>query len=213
VSTTEVKICGLSDEAGLAAALNGGARYVGFVFFPKSPRNIALEKARVLAQAARGRADIAAVTVDADDALFSAIQNAIQPDWVQLHGSESVQRVEQARRFAKRGTIKVVPISRSDDLAPVSAYERVADMLMFETKAPPGADRPGGHGLAFDWQILSGRKFTKPWLLSGGLAPDNVARAIRESGAAMVDVSSGVESAPGIKDADRIAAFLRAART
>jgi phosphoribosylanthranilate isomerase len=208
---TDVKICGLSDEATLDAALSGGARYVGFIFFPKSPRYVALERAAVLAAKARGRAETVAVTVDADDELHSAITRTVAPDWVQLHGRESVGRVEQARRFAKRGVIRALQIGRSEDLADAAAFDRVADMLLFDAKAPEGADRPGGHGRAFDWQMLSGRKFTKPWLLSGGLDSDNVARAIRESGAAMVDVSSGVESAPGIKDRDRIAAFLRAA--
>jgi phosphoribosylanthranilate isomerase len=209
----ETKICGLSSEEGVAATLAGGARYIGFMFFARSPRNITLERARTLAAQTRGKADIVAVTVDADDALLGAIQSAIAPDWVQLHGSEDAKRVSDARRFARNGVIKVLQVARSDDLAAAVSFEQAADMLMFDAKPPAGADRPGGHGAAFDWKILKGRRFAKPWLLSGGLDADNVARAIGESGALQVDVSSGVESAPGIKDAQRIAAFLAAARS
>ena len=209
----DVKICGLMDEATLAAALDGGARFIGLMFFAKSPRNVSLDRARALAAQARGKAEIMAVTVNADDALLCAIQTAIAPDWLQLHGDETPQRVTEARAFAKTGVMKVLQIAGSADLAPASAFEGAADMLMFDAKAPPGADRPGGHGSAFDWKILSGRRFLRPWLLSGGLNPENVARAIGESGAPGVDVSSGVESAPGIKDAARIAAFLSAARS
>lgn len=208
---TDIKICGLCDEPGLEAALGGRARYVGFVFHPKSARHVTLDKARALAAMARGRAELVAVTVDADDALLGAIVEAISPDWMQLHGAETIARVVQARRFARKGVIKALQVARNEDLATVASFEAAADMMLFDAKAPEGADRPGGHGRAFDWKILQGRRFARPWLLSGGLTPDNVARAISESGAPGVDVSSGVERAPGIKDPVRIAAFLAAA--
>lgn len=207
----DAKICGLTDARGLDAALAGGARMIGLVFFPKSPRNLALAAAATLADKARGRAEIVAVTVDADDELLGAIADAVKPDWIQAHGSESPIRVGQMKYFAPR-VIKVLALARSEDLTHALPYERAADMLMFDAKAPPGADRPGGNALAFDWSILAGRQFARPWLLSGGLNPENVGEAIAASGAAFVDVSSGVESAPGLKDPSRIAAFLAAAR-
>jgi phosphoribosylanthranilate isomerase len=209
---TQVKICGLADEAGVEAALAGRAHYIGFVFYPKSPRNISLDRARVLAAQARGRAQIVAVTVDADDALLGAIEAAIAPDWLQLHGDESPARAAAVRGHAGRGVIKALALAGSADLAAAQPFDGAADMLMFDAKPPPNADRPGGHGAAFDWKILKDRRFAKPWLLSGGLDAGNVARAISESGARGVDVSSGVERAPGLKDGARIAAFLAAAR-
>lgn len=207
----EAKICGLSDPEGVDAALAGGARYVGFVFFPKSPRNVTLLKAGALAARARGRADIVAVTVDADDALLSAISERVRPDWIQLHGSESRFRPRSVRRFATKGVIKAVGVSRATDLAGLEAYAEV-DAFLFDAKAPADAAQPGGNGAAFDWRILAGRKFARPWFLSGGLDASNVAEAVATSAARMVDVSSGVEQAPGVKDPLRIAAFLAAAK-
>ncbi len=208
----ETKICGLSEPAGIAAALAGEARYLGFVFFPKSPRHVAPERAGALAVPARGRADTVAVTVDADDALLAAIQTALAPDWIQLHGDEPPARIAAVRRFARKGVIKALPIARAADFAEADRFA-AADMLLFDAKAPPGARLPGGNGAAFDWRLLQGRRFARPWLLSGGLTAENLPEALRESGAGAVDVSSGVESAPGVKDPLRITAFLDAART
>lgn len=207
----QTKICGITDTAAMDAAITGGARFIGLVFFTKSPRHLSLESAAALAERARGRAEIVAVTVDADDALLGAIARAVRPDWVQAHGSEGPARVAELRRFAGRGVIKALGIARSEDLAQAAAFEPAADMLLFDAKAPPGG-LPGGNAAAFDWKILAGRRFSRPWLLSGGLTPENVAEAIAASEAALVDVSSGVESAPGLKDAVKIAEFLAAAR-
>jgi phosphoribosylanthranilate isomerase len=209
---TDVKICGLRTAETLEAALHGAARFVGFMFFPSSPRNIAPDAARSLAQIARGRADVVAVTVDADDALLALIAERVAPDWIQLHGKETPARAAAVKRFARKGVIKVVPVARSDDFAAATPFEPVAEWLMFEAKAPPGSDRPGGNGIAFDWGMLAGRRFGRPWMLAGGLTPENAAVAIAASAAPVLDVSSGVESSPGIKDAARIAAFLAAAK-
>jgi phosphoribosylanthranilate isomerase len=208
----EVKICGLSEPAGVAAALKGRARYLGFVVFPKSPRHVGPERAAAIAAPARGKADIVAVTVDADDALLAAIAERLAPDWVQLHGAEAPPRAAAVRRFARKGVIKALPIATGEDFAAAEAYRDAADLLLFDAKAPRGASLPGGNGAAFDWRLLRDRRFSRPWLLSGGLTPDNLAEALCESGAGAVDVSSGVESAPGVKDPARIARFLAAAR-
>ncbi len=206
-----VKICGLKDPSALDAALNGGARYVGFMHFAKSPRHIPLAQAAGLAVRARGRADVVAVTVDASDDTLAAIASQLRPDWIQLHGSETPARAAEVRRFAGKGVWKVLGVAAVADVEAAGAYENAADMLMFETEPPPGSDRPGGNGLAFDWAIMKGRAPKKPWLLAGGLRPENVAEAIQLSDAPAVDVSSGVESAPGVKDPARIKAFLAAA--
>jgi len=207
----QAKICGLSDERALDAALAGGARYVGFVFFPKSPRHLAdLDKARALAARARGHAEIVAVTVNPDDALLKTLTGAIRPDWIQLHGDESPARAAQIRTLTGANIIKALPVATAPDLAQSAAYEPVVDMLLFDAKAPAAADRPGGLGAAFDWRLLEGRKFARPWFLSGGLTPANVAEAASISGARLVDASTGLETAPGLKDPALIAAFLAA---
>lgn len=207
-----VKICGLKTAEHVESALAGDARFVGFMFFPASPRNITPDAAGPLAALARGRADIVAVTVDADDEHLRLIAANIAPDWIQLHGKETPSRATAVKRYARKGVIKVVPIARSEDFAAAAPFEPVADWLMFDAKAPAGADRPGGHGAAFDWGMLAGRRFARPWLLAGGLNPENAAAAALASGATALDVSSGVESAPGVKDPARIAAFLAAAK-
>ena len=206
------KICGITDARALEAALDGGARFVGFVVYPKSPRHLSREKLAALAERARGRAEIVVVTVDADHELLAGIAAYARPDWIQLHGSESPAQATWARQYARRGLMKALGVARVEDLAQASAYEPVAEMLMFDAKPPPGG-LPGGNATAFDWQILAGQRFSKPWLLSGGLTPGNVAAAIAASGAALVDVSSGVESAPGLKDPDKITGFLAASRS
>ena len=208
-----VKICGLTSADAVDATVRAGAAYGGLVFHPKSPRFVALEQARALAERMRGRLKIVALIADMDDAGIDAIVKAVRPDFLQLHGSETVQRTADIRGRFGLPVIKALPVAEAGDLAVAATYEKFADMLMFDAKPPKGADRAGGHGAAFDWQILAGRTFTKPWFLAGGLNPDNVARAVELSGATQVDVSSGVESAPGVKDAVKINAFTTAANS
>lgn len=207
----DAKICGLMDPGGVNAALSGNARWLGFVFFPRSPRHLSPDRAAALAAPTVGRAETVAVTVDADDATLAAIAAVLKPDWIQLHGKEDPARAAAARRFARRGVIKAIGVADIADLAAATSFETAADMLLFDARAPGGATLPGGNGAAFDWRMLRGRTFARPWLLSGGLTPENVGEAVRESGATAVDVSSGVESAPGVKDPERIARFLAAA--
>ena len=210
--TALVKICGLSSSDAIDAAVSAGAVYGGLVFHPKSPRFVALDQARALAMRMRGRLKSVALITDMDDAGIAALVKTVAPEFLQLHGSESVQRTAEISTRFGLPVIKALPVGEASDLAVAGDYEKVADMLMFDARPPKGAQRPGGHGAAFDWKILAGRSFAKPWFLAGGLDPDNVARAIELSGAELVDVSSGVESAPGVKDAARITAFINAAR-
>jgi phosphoribosylanthranilate isomerase len=210
--TIAVKICGLTGADAIDAAIGAGAAYGGLVFHPRSPRFVALDRARALAERMRGRLKSVALITDMDDAGIAALVTKVAPDFLQLHGNETIQRTADIRARHGVGVIKVLPVAEPSDLAAAADYEKVADMLMFDARPPAGAERPGGHGAAFDWKILSGRSFRKPWFLAGGLDPDNVARAIELSGAEQVDVSSGVESAPGVKDAGRITAFVNATR-
>lgn len=208
----EVKICGLTSEEGVDAALRAGADYLGFNFHPRSPRHVPEERAAALAARARARARIVALLVDPSDTAAEAAMAALKPDFLQLHGEETPGRVaEIALRFAVR-TIKVLPVAELADLAKAPIYEQAADMLLFDAKPPRGAARPGGHGTAFDWRLLADRRLSKPWLLAGGLDADNVARAIAIAHAPGVDVASGVERAPGVKDPQKIAEFVAAAR-
>ena len=207
---TEIKICGLSDEEGLDAALGAGADYVGFVFFPKSPRHVPLHRAVELAGRARGKAAIVALTVDAGDALLSEIAGALRPDMLQLHGGETGDRVEAIRSRTGIPVMKAAGIAGSADLAEV--LEIRADRLLLDAKPPRDAQRPGGNGVAFDWTILAGFQPRSPWFLSGGLNPANVAEAVRATGSPGVDVSSGVESSPGRKDPALIEQFVAAVR-
>jgi phosphoribosylanthranilate isomerase len=211
--TTGVKICGLTTPETLDAALDGGASFVGAVMFAKSPRNIAPAEAATLFERARGRAKVVAVVVNPDDALLIEIAATLKPDFIQLHGHETPARAEQVRTVTGAGIIKALPIRTHEDFAPAIAWEPFVDHLMFDAKPVEGAVLPGGVGAAFDWSLLADRAFRRPWFLAGGLNPENVAGAIRIGGAPLVDVSSGVESAPGVKDAARIAAFLKAARS
>lgn len=207
-----VKICGLTSAAATDAAIGAGAVYGGLVFHPKSPRFVAPDLARMLADRMRGRLKSVALIADLDDARVGEIVKMVQPDFLQLHGQESVKRAAEIRGRFDVPVIKALPVAEPSDLDAVADYEAVADMLLFDARPPKGAQRGGGHGAAFDWKILSGRAFSKPWFLAGGLTPGNVARAIALSGAQMVDVSSGVESAPGIKDAAKITSFVEATR-
>lgn len=207
------KICGLTTSEALDAALAKGAAFVGAVSFPKSPRHLDLIAAAALFERARGRAKVVAVTVDADDALLTEIALILKPDLVQLHGSESPEEAVRARLLTGAEVIKALPVRTAADLDAAAAFAPVVDWLMFDAKTPTGSTLPGGVGARFDWNLLAGRRFDRPWFLAGGLSPDNLAQAVRITGAPAVDVSSGVESAPGVKDPNRIAAFLEAARS
>lgn len=208
-----VKICGLSTADTLIAALDAKADMVGVVFFPRSPRHITLERAAALAEQARGRAAIVALTVDADDATLDAIVDAVAPDWLQLHGIEPPERVAAVRARTGRRVMKAVGVSTAAEVAAaVARYAGVADRLLFDAKPPNDAAHPGGNGTAFDWSIFGGLDLAVPFMLSGGLTAANVAAALRATGAGGADVSSGVEVAPGVKDAGLIAAFVAAAR-
>jgi phosphoribosylanthranilate isomerase len=209
--TVAVKICGITSSGAIEAAVDAGAVYGGLVFHPNSPRNVALEQARVLADQMRGRLKIVTLIADMDDNRIEALALAVRPDFLQLHGGESARRTAYIRGKFGLPVIKALPVGEPSDLAAAAEYENAADMLMFDARPPKDALRGGGHGAAFDWKILAGRSLTKPWFLAGGLTPDNVARAISLSGAKQVDVSSGVESAPGIKDTAMIRDFIAAA--
>lgn len=207
-----VKICGINAPEAVDAALRAGADFAGLMLHPRSPRHVAREQAAALAVLLRGRARIVTVLVDPDDEALTAAVTAVKPDFIQFHGNETPDRVAYVRARYGVEVIKVISVADAADLTAVPRYEAVADMLMFDTKAPAGASREGGLGTAFDWKILQGRSFTRPWLLAGGLNTDNVARAIRITGAPGVDVSSGVETAPGRKAPELIAAFTAAAK-
>ncbi len=206
-----VKICGLSDPASVEAAVAAGARYVGFVFFPKSPRHVGIAQAAELAgQVPVGVARVG-LFVNPDNALLGEVLKSVPLDIIQLHGRETPGRVAEVKALTGLPVMKAVGVAAVEDLDQLWDYGLVADMLLVDAKAAPDAALPGGNGLAFDWRLLVGRRWLKPWLLAGGLTPDNVAEAIRLTGAQGVDVSSGVESAPGVKDHDRIRAFVAAA--
>ena len=207
-----VKICGLSTRETLDVALQAGADMVGFVFFPPSPRHIGLETARELGRQAKGRAVKVALTVDADDATLANVVEALQPDVLQLHGRETVARLRDIKQRFGLQVMKVIAVETSSDLASLSGYTAVADRILFDARAPKGATRPGGLGAVFDWQVLENLDLKLPFMVSGGLNPDNVAEAVRVTRAGGVDVSSGVERSPGHKDPEMILKFIRAAR-
>lgn len=206
-----VKICGLRRLADVKAVAAAGAAYAGFVFFAKSPRHLTVAAARPLLLAVPEGLAKVALTVDADDAALDAIVAALPIDMLQLHGAETPDRVAQVRARYGLPVMKAVGVADAGDLAAVFEYSLVADQVLIDAKPPKGAAIPGGNGLAFDWRLLAGRRWLRPWMLAGGLTPENVAEAIRLTGARQVDVSSGVESAPGVKDAGRIAGFVAAA--
>ena len=207
-----VKICGLSTRETLDVALGSGADMVGFVFFPPSPRHISLETARELGKQAKGRALKVALTVDADDATLDNIVETLRPDILQLHGKETTARLRDIKAKFALPVMKVIAVETSADLGALPGYASVADRILFDARAPKGATRPGGLGAVFDWHLLENLDLKLPFMVSGGLSADNVAEAVRVTRAGGVDVSSGVESAPGVKDPDRIRAFIRAAR-
>ena len=207
-----VKICGLRTPDALDAALDAGADMVGFVFFPPSPRNLGIEAARTLGERVQGRAHKVALSVDATDAELGLAVEALKPDMLQLHGKETPERVGAVRSRFGLPVMKALPIERRQDLSPIRIYEKVADRILFDARAPREATRPGGLGKTFDWRLLEKLDLAVPFMLSGGLDAENVAEALRITRAPSVDVSSGVERAPGEKDPDKIRAFIRAAR-
>jgi phosphoribosylanthranilate isomerase len=206
-----VKVCGLRRPGDVSAAADAGAAYLGFVFYPRSPRAVTPAEAAALAAAVPPGVAKVALTVDAGDDALAAILDAFPADVLQLHGHEAAERVAAVRARFGLPVMKAVGVAGPDDLPALDTHARVADMLLVDAKPAPGAALPGGNGLAFDWRLVAGRRWPVPWLLAGGLTADNVAEAVRLTGAPGVDVSSGVESAPGVKDAARIAAFVAAA--
>ena len=211
--TIEVKICGLSTPETVAAAVAGGARSVGFVFYPGSPRAVTPEQAGRLSAAVPAGITRVGVVVDRDDAGLEAIVVGAGLDMLQLHGTETPERAAEIKRRFGLAVMKAVSIAGPEDVAGAGAYEDVVDRLMFDAKPPKDAEAlPGGNALAFEWQLLGGHEWQKPWTLAGGLNAANVAAAVRASGAHTVDVSSGVEERPGIKSVDKIRAFLAVAR-
>ncbi len=207
-----VKICGLSEFDSLASAVTAGAAFIGFNFFEKSPRYVTQDLARRLALSVSVGVCKVALTVNASDAELDQIVDKIPTDMLQLHGSETPDRCAQVREKFGLPVMKAVGIADAADLAQINDYASVCDQLLVDAKPPKNADLPGGNGLTFDWRLIAGRRWAVPWMLAGGLTPDNVAEAVRLTGAKQVDVSSGVESAPGVKDAAKIARFIRAAQ-
>jgi phosphoribosylanthranilate isomerase len=207
-----VKICGINSREAADAALRAGADFAGLMFFEKSPRHLSFDQAAELARLLRGRARIVTVLVEPSDGAVDEVLAAVSPDLIQLHGNETPARVAAIAARSGRPIIKVLAVADSDDVARAHAYEEAADYFLFDAKVDASATRPGGWGSAFDWQLVSGRTFRRPFGLAGGLNPDNVARAIKVSGANFVDASSGVEDAPGRKSPDKIAAFVANAR-
>jgi phosphoribosylanthranilate isomerase len=212
VPDIRVKICGLRDSAMVAAAADAGAAYIGFMFFAKSPRNVSFAQAHDLALKVPPGIAKVAVVVNADDATLDALLAQVPIDMLQLHGHETPARVAAVKARFGLPVMKVVGVAEPADLTALDDYARVADQLLVETKPAKDAALPGGNGLPFDWTLIAGRRWTTPWMLAGGLTAENVAQAIRLTGAQQVDVSSGVESAPGVKDAAKIAAFIAAAQ-
>jgi len=211
--TATVKICGISTPETVQAVLSGGASHIGFNFFEKSPRFVSPELAARLARPLRQtNLKVCAITVDPDDALVDQLATILKPDFIQLHGKETPARVREIGQRSGLGIIKVIPVTQAGDIDLASAYESLVDHLMFEGKPPRDAAMPGGVGARFDWTLMAGRRFARPWFLAGGLDPWNVADAISQSQAPIVDVSSGVERGPGLKDTSLITAFIEAVR-
>jgi phosphoribosylanthranilate isomerase len=210
---TQVKICGLSTSATVDAAVQAGADFIGFVFFPKSPRNISVAEAASLAHQARGKAQVVALCVDPDDALLETITTQLKPGIIQLHGHESPERTRAIHALTGISLWKAMPVSSLADIEAAKPYNGIADRVLFDARPPAGATRPGGNAQAFDWGLLKDLDRSHPFVLSGGLTVGNVREAIRVTGAPCVDVSSGVETSPGEKDAQLIRDFIQAVRT
>ena len=212
MASVQVKICGINSAAAADAVVHAGADFGGLVLFAKSPRNLNLEMGASLAARMRGRLRLAALVVDADDESLAGIAKSVKPDFFQLHGKETPARAADILARFHIPLIKALPVAEPADLARAAEYD-MAEMILLDAPVPENATRPGGHGGAFDWQMLKGAHIAKPWFLAGGLKPDNVARAIEVSGAQLVDVSSGVESAPGVKSPSLIESFVTASRS
>jgi phosphoribosylanthranilate isomerase len=210
--SVSVKICGINSREAAEAVLKAGADFGGLVIFPRSPRHLSLDQGRLLAQQLRPRVRVVTLLVEPDDALVDQIMAAIAPDFIQLHGNETPERAGAIGFRAKRPIIKALAVAEAADVARAQAYQDAAEYILFDAKANAFATRPGGWGAVFDWKLLSGTSFKRPFGLAGGLTPENVARAIAISGVAFVDASSGVEDAPGKKSPEKIAAFVVAAR-
>ncbi len=210
--SAKAKICGLSSAEAVNAALAGRASAIGFVFFDASPRHVTAQAAARLAEPARGKVQVAAVVVDPDDALLDELSRVLRPDLIQLHGRETPERARDIKTRTGAEVIKALSISDADDLRAATRFEGVVDHLMFDARPPKGSALPGGVGARFDWDMLKDRRFERPWFLAGGLDPWNVADAISRTAAPLVDVSSGVERGPGLKDPALISAFLDAVR-
>ena len=210
--SVRVKICGLNDRAACEAALAARADFGGLVFFPASPRHVGLDRARDLAGLLRGRVRVVTLMVDPSDAEVEQVIAAVAPDFIQLHGKEPPARVAAVAALARRPVIKAVPVAEAGDVVQAHAYEDVAEYILFDAKADGAATRPGGLGAAFDWQLIAGTRFRRPYGVAGGLSAENIARAIRIARPDFVDASSGVEDTPGRKSAEKIAAFVTAAR-
>jgi phosphoribosylanthranilate isomerase len=210
----EAKICGIGSEEAMTAALEGGAAFVGLVFYPRSPRHVEFDRAAALAAQAKGKATVTGLLVDAEDVAIKQTLARVPLDLLQLHGSESPRRVAEIKARFGLPVMKVLKVEGADDIAAAEAYTKVADRLLFDAKAPKdmAGALPGGNALSFDWRLLAGRRWAVPWMLSGGLTAENLEQAVKTSGARAVDVSSGVERKPGVKDPARIHAFLKAAR-
>lgn len=209
--SNRVKICGVKTPADIQACVDAGAAYLGFNFFAKSPRSVSLAEARDLAvQVPVGMARVGLI-VNMDDAFIRSLTDQVPLDILQLHGGESVERVAEVKAMTGLPVMKVVGVAGAEDLPNLDQFSDVADMILVDAKAPKGADLPGGNGIRFDWTLIAGREWSVPWMLAGGLNPDNVAEAIAKTGARQVDVASGVESAPGQKDASLIRDFVHAA--
>ena len=212
-SDIKVKICGLTNAAHVEAAVAAGASYLGFNFFQKSPRFVTFEQAADLASDVPPGVAKVSLTVDEDDAFLDALTSRVPLDMLQLHGAETPDRVAHVKARYGLPVMKVIGIAAAEDLGQIDAFAGVADQILVDAKPPKGADRPGGNAIAFDWTLIKGRRWPVPWMLAGGLTPENVAEAIRLTGARQVDVASGVETAPGVKDPARMRAFVDNARS
>lgn len=208
----DIKICGLSTPETVAAALAGGASHVGFIFFPKSPRNVGVEQAAALRQAAKGKAQAVAVTVDADDDTLDAIVSGMHPDMLQLHGKETPERVAAVKARYGLPVMKALSVSSAADLAAMAPFRGVADRFLFDAKPPKGSELPGGNGVSFDWRLLAALDHGVDYMLSGGLNAANVGDALHFADPPGLDISSGVESSPGVKDVAMMNAFFQAVR-
>ncbi len=205
----DVKICGLKTREAVEAALDGGASHIGFIFFKKSPRNIGVKRAAILREIARGRALVVAVSVNADNDTLDKIVETVQPDILQLHGNETVERVSEIRERYSLSVMKAIAIRKVGDLDGATAYENVVDCFLFDAKPPTGSELPGGNGVSFDWELLNSFKSDIPIVLSGGLDRQNVIEAMSIAHPEGIDISSGVETSPGVKDVELIAGFMR----